>query len=109
MSYVVINAMTVPDGNGTELERRFAARAGAVDQAPGFEHFELLRPASGTETYLVYTRWATKADFEAWQASAAFSHGHRGPAGAGEQAPPPAASGSEIWSYEVVTESSPAS
>ena len=28
-----------------------------MDQAPGFEHFELLRPVSGTDTYLVYTRW----------------------------------------------------
>jgi heme-degrading monooxygenase HmoA len=107
MSYVVINAMSVPDGNGAELERRFAARAGAVDQAAGFEHFELLRPVAGTDTYLVYTRWAAKADFEAWQSSAAFSHGHRGPAGAGEQGPPSAATGSEIWAYDVVTESSP--
>lgn len=47
MSYVVINAISVAEGAGPELERRFAGRAGAVDQAPGFEQLVLLRPADG--------------------------------------------------------------
>ncbi|MCW2725065.1 MAG: Antibiotic biosynthesis monooxygenase, partial [Frankiales bacterium] len=56
VSYVAINVLTVPEGAGETLEQRFAARQGAVDSAPGFEHFELLRPVEGTEDYLVYTR-----------------------------------------------------
>ena len=48
MSYVAINVLTVPEGAGSTLEERFAARQGAVDSAPGFEHFELLRPLEGT-------------------------------------------------------------
>ena len=44
MSVVRINVIEIPEGRGEELERRFANRAGAVDRAPGFLGFELLRP-----------------------------------------------------------------
>ena len=33
MTLIKINAITVPEGAGAELARRFAARAGAVDRA----------------------------------------------------------------------------
>ena len=91
MAYVAINVMTVPGGNGAALEQRFAGRAGVVEKSPGFEHFELLRPVEGTESYLVYTRWTTREDFEAWTASQAFSQGHAGERPAGQA---PAATGS---------------
>ena len=42
MSIIIINAITVPEGSGDELAKRFAARAGAVDDQDGFEGFELL-------------------------------------------------------------------
>ena len=102
MAYVVMNVLTVPGGRGEVLEQRFASRAGMVENSKGFEHFELLRPVEGTDQYLVYTRWTTKDDFEAWQASRAFESGHQGadrPTAGG-----PAATGSSIWSFEVVTE-----
>jgi heme-degrading monooxygenase HmoA len=76
MSYVAINVLTVPEGRGEVLEQRFAARAGSVERAAGFEHFELLRPVEGTDSYLVYTRWRDKADFDAWTSSQAFDRGH---------------------------------
>jgi heme oxygenase (mycobilin-producing) len=44
MTVIRINAITVPEGGGEGLARRFADRAGTVDQADGFEGFELLRP-----------------------------------------------------------------
>jgi len=99
MSYVVINALTVPAGAGETLEQRFAGRAGAVETAPGFERFELLRPVEGTDTYLVYTRWAAKADYEAWLGSQAFSRGHGD--GQGGQRPQPASTASQIWAFET--------
>ncbi|MBT0767688.1 antibiotic biosynthesis monooxygenase [Kineosporia sp. J2-2] len=102
MSYVVINVLTVPGGRGEVLEQRFSNRAGMVENQAGFEHFELLRPVEGIDQYLVYTRWKTKDDFEAWQASQAFQRGHAGadrPTG-----DTPAATGSSIWAFEVVTE-----
>ena len=112
MSYVAINVLTVPAGQGEVLEQRFSGRAGAVDSAPGFEHFELLRPVEGTDTYLVYTRWRGKADFEAWTASQSFERGHaqaraEAEASAGHPAGHPAgaqptATDSTIWAFEVV-------
>src|SRR4249920_568321 len=44
MTVIKINALTVPAEMGEEVAKRFAARAGAVDGADGFEGFELLRP-----------------------------------------------------------------
>jgi heme oxygenase (mycobilin-producing) len=105
MSYVAINVLTVPAGAGETLEQRFAARQGAVDTAPGFERFELLRPVEGTSDYLVYTRWRSEADFVAWRDGQRFAEGHAGatqrPEGQG-----PAATGSTIWAFEVAQSSS---
>lgn len=93
MSYVVVNVLTVPADQAETLEARFAARKGAVDSAPGFQHFELLRPLSGTQEYLVYTRWADQASYEAWRESQQFAAGHGNTR--------PAATGSQIWEFEV--------
>lgn len=100
MGVIKINAITVPEGSGDELARRFAARAGAVDGQAGFEGFELLKPTDGRSTWLVVTRWQDEASFEAWTQSAAFAHGH---AGANAPAPHggPVSVASELWSYEV--------
>ena len=57
MTTIKINAITVPAGSGDELAHRFAARAGAVDGADGFEGFELLKPTDDREQWLVITRW----------------------------------------------------
>lgn len=97
MSCVRINAITVPAERADELVARFAARAGEVAKAPGFEAFELLRPTDDRDVFLVYTRWRTQADFEAWVSSPAFQHGHRGHNTGG-----PVGTGSELWSFDVV-------
>ena len=51
MAVVKINAIDVPEGAGPELEKRFAARQGAVEGSKGFLGFELLRPVSGETRY----------------------------------------------------------
>ncbi len=89
MTVVRINAITVPADSGDELARRFAARAGAVDNQDGFEGFELLKPTDGRATWLVVTRWRDEAAFQAWMNSPAFGHGHRSAAErAGGEVPP---------------------
>ncbi|WP_226353037.1 antibiotic biosynthesis monooxygenase [Pseudonocardia sp. ICBG601] len=69
MSVVKINAITVPDGAGPELEARFAARfaQGCMNEVPGFLGYELLRPVAGDTRYFVYTRWEHDAAFQAWR------------------------------------------
>jgi heme-degrading monooxygenase HmoA len=106
MSFVAVNVLTVPEGAGSTLEQRFARRAGSVERAAGFEHFELLRPLQGTDSYLVYTRWATREAFEEWTRSQSFAAGHGQASGRGESERP-AATGSTIWSFEVVQEADP--
>ena len=117
MTVIKINAITVPEGSGDEVARRFAERAGAVDGHDGFEGFELLRPTDDRSTWLVVTRWRDEASFAAWVASPAFAHGHAGATGAGSaegahggghgaghggQGGPPMGLVAELWSYEPV-------
>ena len=95
MSVVKINAIDVPEGAGPELEARFAARKHAVDQSPGFEGFQLLRPTAGETRYFVVTTWATEEDFQAWRdggAQAVHAAGDR----------KPVATGASLLEFEVV-------
>ena len=102
MSVVRINAIAVPAGAGPELEKRFAARLGAVDQQPGFEGFELLRPTGENEDrYFVVTHWESEEAFEAWVSSQAFSQGHA------ESSRAPVASGSAVLEFDVVLSNHP--
>lgn len=114
MSIVKINALTVPDEQREVLEQRFASRAGSVESSDGFEWFELLRPVEGTDQYLVYTRWRSEADFQAWmEGPMKAAHQGGGPAGGqagaegGAERPKPAATGSSVWSFEVVQQAAP--
>ena len=101
MSVVKINAITVPADSGDELARRFAARAGAVDDQDGFEGFELLKPTDERTTWLVVTRWRDEEAFNAWVSSPAFAHGHRSATEqAGGETPKPVGVHSEVWTYE---------
>ena len=105
MSVVRINAITVPKERAEELEARFAARAGEVSSSEGFEAFELLRPTDDRDVYLVYTRWRSEDDFNAWVNSPAFQHGHRAHDTRG-----PVSSHSDLGSFAVVQhEDAPAS
>ncbi len=115
MSVVKINAIEVPEGAGAELEKRFAARAGAVEHSPGFEAFQLLRPVEGESRYFVMTWWESEEAFQTWMSSADFAKGHAnaggqsapgaghpGGHGGGSDAPAPVSTGSSLLSFEVV-------
>jgi heme oxygenase (mycobilin-producing) len=99
MSVIRINAITVPKERSKELIERFANRAGEVSKMPGFEAFELLAPTDEREEFLVYTRWRSQEDFQAWLDSQAFQHGHAQHSEKG-----PVGTGSALWSFDVVQE-----
>jgi heme-degrading monooxygenase HmoA len=98
MTVVKINAITVPPDSGGELARRFAQRAGAVEDQDGFQGFELLRPSDERATWLVVTRWRDEGAYQAWLGSNDFARAHQG-AGAGQR---PVGLAAELWNYEVV-------
>ncbi|MFD5631144.1 antibiotic biosynthesis monooxygenase family protein [Streptomyces sp. NPDC127072] len=106
MSVVKINVLAVPAEQRETLERRFASRAHAVENSDGFEWFELLRPVEGTDSYLVYTRWRDEESFKAWM-EGPMKAAHRGGGVEGGGQPRPAASGSTLWSFEVVQQAAP--
>jgi heme-degrading monooxygenase HmoA len=66
MSVVKINVIEVPEGAGPEVEKRFADRVDTVENSPGFQGFQLLRPVRGDNRYFVVTRWESDEAFEAW-------------------------------------------
>jgi heme-degrading monooxygenase HmoA len=106
MSVVKINAIEVPPGAGPELEQRFAARAGMVDQQPGFEEFMLLRPTAGEERYFVLTRWESEEAFQNWRSGQSFQQGHAQTSAAGGDADaprPPVSTGAALLEFEVVS------
>ncbi|MFI9346256.1 antibiotic biosynthesis monooxygenase family protein [Streptomyces sp. NPDC052773] len=114
MSVVKINVLTVPAEQREVLEKRFASRAHAVESSDGFEWFELLRPVEGTDNYLVYTRWRDEESFQAWMEGpmkaahqGGGGQGGGGQGGEGGERPKPAASGSTLWSFEVVQQAAP--
>lgn len=106
MAVVKINAIEVPEGRGDALEERFRARAGAIESAPGFLGFELLRPVAGETRYFVYTRWESEEAFRAWRESEAFQRGHAGGAGGGGR--PPVGTASSLLEFELVLSAVPA-
>jgi heme-degrading monooxygenase HmoA len=100
MSVVKINAIQVPAAAGPELERRFGARAGTVDQTPGFLGFQLLRPVAGEDRYFVVTHWEDDAAYEAWRDGDSRA-AHRGEHGQ------PVATGANLLEFEVVLDVAP--
>jgi heme-degrading monooxygenase HmoA len=104
MSYIAINVLSVPEGAGAHLEERFAARAGMVENSKGFEGFQLLRPVEGQDKYFVFTRWASKDDFQAWRdGMGAVAHSRERQEHGGQMA----ATGSELWAFDVVLDVAP--
>lgn len=102
MPVIRINAITVPDAGGPELEHRFRQRLRAVDEQPGFLGFDLLRPTGENEQrWFVMTRWESEEAFRAWVDSKAFGHGHA----RSEEGGRPVATGSELLEFDVVLSS----
>lgn len=100
MSVVKINAIHVPEGQGSELEKRFAARKHSVDGSKGFEGFQLLRPVKGEDRYFVVTTWDSEESFQEWSANGAkAAHGQ---GGAASSTPRPVATGADLLEFEVV-------
>ena len=110
MTIVKINAITIDADNpgaGEELERRFAARKHAIDEQPGFEGFQLLRPVNGDERYFVVTRWADQASYDAWwegQGRAAHGAGEK-EASTSNEPHNPVSQKAELLEFEVVLDS----
>ena len=104
MTVIKINAITVPAEHGDEVAKRFGDRVNSVDDAPGFQGFELLRPDDERSEWLVVTRWADDASIEAWRNSDQAAHAQQSPSA--EKPPKHLGLSAELLHY-VVEVSSP--
>ena len=97
MSVIKINAISVDEGNGPELEKRFAGRHHTIENEPGFEGFKLLRPTKGEDRYFVVTQWADEESFVAWRDGAAVAAHSR-------ERSNPVSNGADLLEFEIVLE-----
>ncbi len=95
MAIVKINAISVPPQAGPELEQRFGAHAGSMQEVPGFLGFQLLRPTRGEERYFVVTHWVDEESFEAWTGGAGADM-HSG------ERREPVSTGADLLEFDVV-------
>jgi heme-degrading monooxygenase HmoA len=73
--YVVMNNIPVREESQSIFEDRFKGRMGEVETFAGFQSVRLLRPTRGN-TYIVFTQWSTKKDFDNWKDSPEFAAAH---------------------------------
>ena len=106
MPIVKINAISVPPQAGAELEKRFAALAGAVEGAAGFLGFQLLRPTAGESRYFVVTHWADEESFAAWRDGDARAAHATEP---GQEPQRPVSTGADLLEFDVVLDVRPSS
>lgn len=100
--FVTCNRILVNPDHAEAFEKRFADRASLVDKMPGFVSFQLLRPQTAGDPYMVMTHWTSEAAFKAWTESAAFKEGH---ARSGTLPPQTFAGPSKMEMFEVIQHS----
>ena len=74
--FVVMNRIPVNPEFADAFVERFQDRAALVDNMPGFVSFNLLRPISEGDPFVVETWWESKEHFENWTQSDEFKQGH---------------------------------
>lgn len=100
MAVVKINALSVPEGAGPQLEKGFAARMEALREQPGFLGFELLRPVAGETRYFVYSRWESEEAYQQWRTGWSPA-AHAGPQGGAMT------TGADLMEFEVAHSAEP--
>jgi len=73
---IVLNNIPISDTGKASFEKRFLARARAIEDTPGFITIKVLRPLSDN-TYVVLTQWESEQAFRDWQSSAAYNKAHK--------------------------------
>jgi len=69
---VAISRFTVPRGAENDLEARFLRRPRLVDQHEGFLGCEVLKTGSDPVTFVLITRWESRAQLKAYLGSEDF-------------------------------------
>ena len=77
--FIFISHLTVPPEDRSALERHFQARAGLLDDFPGFLYLQLLAPQAGENaatTLTFLTAWENRDDFRRYMQSEEHAISH---------------------------------
>ncbi|MFT4097186.1 MAG: antibiotic biosynthesis monooxygenase [Rhodoblastus sp.] len=77
--FIAMNRFRVMKDQAKAFEQMWLTRDSRLHELKGFIEFQMLRgpeAEDGTVLYSSYTRWAAKADFEAWTQSEQFRAAH---------------------------------
>jgi heme-degrading monooxygenase HmoA len=75
---VAISRFSVPRAAGDSIEARFIERPRLVDRHDGFLGCEVLKTGSDPVTFVLITRWASRAKLKAYLRSDDFKSVHAG-------------------------------
>ncbi|ETW95466.1 antibiotic biosynthesis monooxygenase family protein [Candidatus Entotheonella palauensis] len=80
MPYIAMNNFRVSAEQTEQFEERWRKRRSFLQDAPGFEHFQLLRgdEQEGVVHYVSHSTWSSKDAFMDWTHSDSFVQAHRG-------------------------------
>jgi heme-degrading monooxygenase HmoA len=80
MPYIAMNNFQVSADQAEQFEARWRKRRSFLQDAPGFQHFQLLRGEAqeGVVHYVSHSTWASKDAFVDWTESDSFVQAHRG-------------------------------
>eukprot|EP00929_Paragymnodinium_shiwhaense_P062809 TRINITY_DN31376_c0_g1_i1.p1 TRINITY_DN31376_c0_g1~~TRINITY_DN31376_c0_g1_i1.p1 ORF type:complete len:383 (-),score=97.57 TRINITY_DN31376_c0_g1_i1:202-1350(-) len=84
--YIAMNRFMVREGSEAQFETRWATRKSSLLQLDGFRWFSLMRRVPGDKpieyddefSYVSFTIWETKKNFNAWRSGPAFKEAHGG-------------------------------
>ena len=96
--FIAMNRFQVAGGQGEHFETMWRERESQLNGVPGFVRFALLKGDREGE-YISHSTWESRAAFDTWTESQAFTDAHRGGSLAGVLATHP-----ELGLYEAVLE-----
>ncbi len=79
MSYIAMNRFRVAPGREAEFVEVWRSRESYLDEVPGFRRFRLLQGEPGEQAtiFVSHSEWDSRAAFESWTNSEAFTKAHR--------------------------------
>ncbi|EZH68037.1 antibiotic biosynthesis monooxygenase [Bacillaceae bacterium JMAK1] len=98
--YVVMNELNVKEDQHDHVKARFEKSKDRMNDVPGCLEFLFLESEKEDVSFIVFTKWEAKSDYENWLNSDAFKHAHKGQQAESKEKPPTTAS--NLRSFDVV-------
>ncbi|MED4129527.1 MULTISPECIES: antibiotic biosynthesis monooxygenase family protein [Shouchella] len=98
--YIVMNELHVSPEKKKMLHERFGKASTNMANVKGCLEFMFLSNEQDHKKEIVFTKWASKEDYQNWLSSESFANAHKSNAASKEQKP--AANANELHTYELI-------